>query len=155
MTPEQWNILFIVLSLSFTLGPFLFSWWYGNHYQMKKQKELVEREASFGMDPLSNLKTPPVQLSASGLLTANIMMSVSWWQQFIGGIHSIFGGNITTWDKILSWGRQEVMQRLRETAREAGFDSVINMRMETSEINNSKGKVKVIELLAYGTGIKR
>ncbi|SVE37703.1 uncharacterized protein METZ01_LOCUS490557, partial [marine metagenome] len=134
--------------------PFFFSWIFGNWYQKSKQRELVEREAAFGADPLTTLRTVPEATTDSGLLVANIIMSVSWWQGMIGGIHSIFGGTITTWDKTLSWGRQEAMQRLREQCRDSGYDSVINMRLETSEIAGSKGKTKALEIVAYGTGIK-
>ena len=109
---------------------------------------------AFGTDNLSTLKTPPGQVSASGLLSANIIMSVSWWQKLLGGIKTVFGGQVETWDGILAWARREAMQRLREQARARGYDNVINVRLETSEIQSSKGRNTAIEILAYGTGIK-
>ena len=148
----EWVWIFIPIILSF--GPFLFSWIFGDWYQKRKQKQLVEREKGFGNDPLSNLRNPTGEVKQSTLLIANITMSVSWWQGMIGGIHSIFGGTITTWDKVLSWGRQEAMQRLRESCRKSGFDQVINLRLETAEITGSKGKTKALEIVAYGTGVK-
>jgi len=155
MDERTWGLIFgIGLPMLFAFGPFLFSWIFGNWYQKSKQRELVAREAAFGGDPLTTLRTAPETTTESGLLVANIIMSVSWWQGMIGGIHSIFGGTITTWDKTLAWGRQEAMQRLREKSREFGYDSVINMRLETSEIAGSKGKTKALEIVAYGTGIK-
>ena len=155
MNEETWGLIFgIGLPMLFAFGPFLFSWIFGNWYQNSKQKELVEREAAFGADPLSTLRTASGEVKESELLISNITMSISWWQGMIGGIHSIFGGTITVWDKVLSWGRQEVMQRLREKCRELGYDDVINMRLETSEIAGSKGKTRALELVAYGTGVK-
>lgn len=140
--------------LLFTVVPLLFSWIFGNIYQKKKQEELEVRVESFGTDNLTTLKSPPPQVSASGLLTANIIMSVSWWQKLVGGIKTIFGGQVQTWDGILAWARKEAMQRLREQAKAEGFDNVINVRLETSEIQSSKGRNTAIEILAYGTGIK-
>lgn len=140
--------------LLFTVVPLLFSWIFGNIYQKKKQEELEVRVESFGTDNLTTLKSPPTQVSASGLLTANIIMSVSWWQKLVGGIKTIFGGQVQTWDGILAWARKEAMQRLREQAKAEGFDNVINVRLETSEIQSSKGRNTAIEILAYGTGIK-
>ncbi len=142
------------LPLLFIFGPLLFSWIFGNIYQKKKQEELGARVQAFGTDNLSTLKTPPGQVSASGLLSANIIMSVSWWQKLLGGIKTVFGGQVETWDGILAWARREAMQRLREQARARGYDNVINVRLETSEIQSSKGRNTAIEILAYGTGIK-
>ena len=147
-------ILSVALGLLFTVGPFLFSWIFGSIYQKKKQGELGARVQAFGTDNLTTLKTPPEHVSASGLVTANIIMSVSWWQRLTGGIKTIFGGQVNTWDRILAWARKEAMQRLREQARAKGFDNVINVRLETSEIQSSKGRNTAIEILAYGTGIK-
>ena len=147
-------ILSVGLSLLVTVGPLLFSWIFGNIYQKKKQEELGVRVKAFGTDNLTTLKSPPTQVSASGLLTANIIMSVSWWQKLVGGIKTVFGGQVQTWDGILAWARKEAMQRLREQARAGGFDNVINVRLETSEIQSSKGRNTAVEILAYGTGIK-
>jgi len=147
-------ILSIGLSLLVAVGPLLFSWIFGNIYQKKKQEELGVRVKSFGTDNLTTLKTPPAQVSASGLLSANIIMSVSWWQKLVGGLKTIFGGQVETWDRVLAWARKEALQRLREQARAKGFDNVINVRLDTSEIQSSKGRNTAIEILAYGTGIK-
>jgi len=147
-------ILSIGLSLLVAVGPLLFSWIFGNIYQKKKQEELGVRVKAFGTDNLTTLKTPPAQVSASGLLSANIIMSVSWWQKLVGGLKTIFGGQVETWDRVLAWARKEALQRLREQARAKGFDNVINVRLDTSEIQSSKGRNTAIEILAYGTGIK-
>jgi uncharacterized protein YbjQ (UPF0145 family) len=155
MARDELDILFsLAWPLLFTVVPLLFSWIFGNIYQRKKQEELEVRVESFGTDNLTTLKSPPTQVSASGLLTANIIMSVSWWQKLVGGIKTIFGGQVQTWDGILAWARKEAMQRLREQARAEGFDNVINVRLETSEIQSSKGRNTAVEILAYGTGIK-
>ena len=155
MARDELDILFsLAWPLLFTVVTLLFSWIFGNIYQRKKQEELEVRVESFGTDNLTTLKSPPTQVSASGLLTANIIMSVSWWQKLVGGIKTIFGGQVQTWDGILAWARKEAMQRLREQARAGGFDNGINVRLETSEIQSSKGRNTAVEILAYGTGIK-
>ena len=147
-------LLSVGLFLFVTVGPLLFSWIFGNIYQKKKQEELGVRVKAFGTDNLTTLKTPPAQVSASGLLSANIIMSVSWWQKLVGGLKTIFGGQVETWDRVLAWARKEALQRLREQARAKGFDNVINVRLDTSEFQSSKGRNTAIEILAYGTGIK-
>ena len=90
---------------------------------------------------------------------ANISVGPSWWQLFLGGIKSIFGGQIQSFDKILAYGRNEVMQRLREQALGEGWNEVINVRVETSMVMNKvkgkqQNKMGTLEFVAYGTGIR-
>ena len=90
---------------------------------------------------------------------ANISVGPSWWQLFLGGIKSFFGGQIQSFDKILAYGRNEVMQRLREQALGEGWNEVINVRVETSMVMNKvkggqQNKMGTLEFVAYGTGIR-
>ena len=148
-------LVWVAVGTLSAVGPVLFSWWVGNWYQKRKQRQLVEREASFPKDPLSTLRKPFKPVQESKLVTANVLMSTSWWQGLIGVINMLIGGNISVWDKTLAWARQEAMQRLRETVREQGYDDVINLRMETTVINNSKGnKAAGVEILYYGTAVR-
>jgi uncharacterized protein YbjQ (UPF0145 family) len=46
--------------------------------------------------------------------------------------------------------RDQATERLRERARERGYDAVLNVRFETSLV------IPVaVEVMAYGTGVKR
>ena len=122
------------------------------------------REAAFiaanGKDIINNLENPisSRKIVSSGLIMANVSMGVSWWQIFIGSIHQLFGGNITTYDRILVYGRAEAFQRLREKALAKGWDDVVNVRLETAMVmqkqRGDKKKGGAFEFLVYGTGIK-
>ena len=114
-----------------------------------------------GKDNLSTLSTlvPERKITQTGLVMSNITVSPSWWQLFLGGIKSIFGGNIQSFDKILAYGRSEVIQRLREQAIGEGWDEVINVRVETAMVMNKikggqQNKLGTLEFVAYGTGIR-
>jgi uncharacterized protein YbjQ (UPF0145 family) len=63
------------------------------------------------------------------------------------------------YDRVLAYGRQEVIQRLRENAKEQGWEEIVNVRMETAAIMQTTGgkdsnKRGVLEFVAYGTGIR-
>ena len=154
--------LWLALGMAFSVGPILFSWLYGNHYQSKKVKQLQARESAFlaqnGRDNIHNISTliPPKPITSCGLVMANISVGTSWWQTMIGGFHGIIGGNITLFDRVLNYGRKEALQRLREQALQQGWDNVINVRLETSRIvsSSNQGKSSAFEILAYGTGVK-
>ena len=99
------------------------------------------------------------KVSSAGLVMTNITVSPSWWQLFLGNIKSLFGGQIKSYDKVLAYGRAEVLQRLREQALGEGWTEIINVRVETSMVMNKvkggqQNKIGTLEFLAFGTGIK-
>ena len=130
-------------------------------YQPSKKKALLKREqnAALSGDALSTLRKPlgNREIREYRVMMANVVMSPSWVQMFIGWFLSIFGGEINVYTKIVDWARREAKQRLREQVAEAGFDEVINMRIETSVLSktsNKDDKTAGVEILAYGTAIK-
>ena len=74
----------------------------------------------------------------------------------IGKINNLIGGSIDIFQKVVAAGRTEAMQRLRENAVANGFDDVINVRIDTSDMapQGAQAKVKAVEVFAYGTGVK-
>lgn len=110
-------------------------------------------------DMLSTQQTPQriENIKDSGLIMANVTMGASWAQVFFAGFKSLIGGKIDSYKKVLTHGRNEALQRLREQAIAQGWSEVINVRIETSSImaNVDKGKQGgFFEVIAYGTGIK-
>jgi len=128
----------------------------------RRMSGLVLREAAsiehFGKDPLSTLKGGHIVggVKETGLVYASIVFSPSHWQLIIAWINQLFGGRIDVIHRVISVGRAEAKQRLREQAQAAGWDEVLNVRIDTAEMTPaSKPKgTKAVEVFAYGTGIK-
>ena len=128
----------------------------------KRMSELVLRERAsidhFGKDPLSTLKGGHIVggVKETGLVYASVVFSPSHWQLMIAWINQLFGGRIDVIHRVISVGRAEAKQRLREQAQAAGWDDVLNVRIDTAEMTPaSKPKgTKAVEVFAYGTGIK-
>ncbi len=75
----------------------------------------------------------------------------------LGGWKNFFGGRIESYDKMLGYGRRRVLHDMRKEALQAGYDEIINVRVETSMVTKkSKGDDKTAgyEFIAYGTAIK-
>ena len=130
-------------------------------YQPKKKQQLLVREQASAQrgDVLSTLSKPlsGKEVKQTQLVLANVVMSPSWIQILIGGILSLFGGEINVFTKMVDWSRREAKQRLREEVEASDFDEVINMRLETTIMTKTKGgkdKTTGVEILAYGTAIK-
>ena len=128
----------------------------------KRMSELVLRERAsidhFGKDPLSTLKGSHIVggIKETGLVYASVVFSPSHWQLMIAWINQLFGGRIDVIHRVISVGRAEAKQRLREQAQAAGWDDVLNVRIDTAEMppaSKPKG-TKAVEVFAYGTGIK-
>ena len=158
------TIFFILFYPLVIFGPIIFSWVAGNMYQNGKLKSAEDRTNAFlnhhMKDIVSNLKNPfpETTIQTSGLVIANISIGPSWWQMTAGGIKSIFGGKLGTYERVMHLGRMEVMQRLREEAIRQGWDEVINVRLDTATVKsnqNGKNKSSAFEIFAYGTGIKK
>ena len=144
---------------------FIYSMLFGWLHESKRLKKLIAREqkvaAVSGGDNIHTLSTPinMGKVTSAGLVMTNITVSPSWWQLFLGNIKSFFGGQVKSYDKVLAYGRAEVMQRLREQALGQGWTEVINVRVETSRVMNKvkggqQNKIGTLEFLAFGTGIK-
>lgn len=68
---------------------------------------------------------------------------------FGAGLKSLVGGEIKGYTKMLENSREEAIERLRESATEAGADAVVMMRFDSGSISGDMQSV-----VAYGTAVK-
>jgi uncharacterized protein YbjQ (UPF0145 family) len=154
-------MIWIILTLTLAIGPWILSAVGTAIYQPNLKKELLIRETASAKtgDVLSTLSKPlsGKDVKEFQMVMASVVMSPSWIQTVVGGIVSLFGGQINIFTKVIDWARREAQQRLREQVVQYGFDEVINVRMETttmSKIKGGKDKTTGVEILVYGTAIK-
>ena len=67
---------------------------------------------------------------------------------FVGGIESIFGGNITVYTELCEHARQEAYDLMVAHAVEKGANALIGMRYDANEVMDG-----ITEVLAYGTAV--
>jgi len=155
------GLLVALIVLTLTFGPWVLSMIATFIHQPKEKKNLLHREiqSTEKGDVLTTLSKPlgNGEILQSKMIMANVVMSPSWVQMWIGSIITIFGGEINVFTRIVDWARREAKQRLREQVAEAGYDEIINLRLETtvlSKTNGGKDRTSGVEILAYGTAIK-
>ena len=155
-------VVFGILWTVVTPVMFLYGVFFSESNMRKRMDSIVQREGAsiehFGKDPLSTLRGLNIigGISESGLVYASFVYSPSHWQLLIARINQLFGGRIDVMHRVISVGRAEAKQRLREQAQAAGWQDVLNVRIDTAEMTpptNPKG-TKAVEIFAYGTGIK-
>ena len=123
--------------------------------------DTTSREASLreslGRDPLTTIDGGyRSDVTSSGIVWAGVVFGPSHWHLLIGWFNNLIGGSIDMFQKIVSAGRAEAMQRLRENAIDNGWDDVINVRIDTADMapQGAQKAVKAVEVFAYGTGVK-
>jgi len=155
-------IVFGILWTVVTPVMFLYGVFFSESNMRKRMDDIVQRESAsiehFGKDPLSTLRGLEIigGISESGLVYASFVYSPSHWQLLIARINQLFGGRIDVMHRVISVGRAEAKQRLRERAQAAGWQDVLNVRIDTAEMtppSNPKGS-KAVEIFAYGTGVR-
>jgi uncharacterized protein YbjQ (UPF0145 family) len=112
---------------------------------------------SLGRDPLTTIDGGyRSNIASSGIVWAGVVFGPSHWHLLIGYLNNLIGGSIDTFQKVVSAGRAEAMQRLRENAIADGWDDVINVRIDTADMapQGAQRSVKAVEVFAYGTGVK-
>ena len=123
--------------------------------------DTTSREASLrdslGRDPLTTIDGGyRSDIASSGIVWAGVVFGPSHWHLLIGWFNNLIGGSIDIFQKVVSAGRAEAMQRLRENAIDNGWDDVINVRIDTADMapQGAQKAVKAVEVFAYGTGVK-
>lgn len=66
----------------------------------------------------------------------------------VGGIQTLFGGNITVYTELCEHAREEAFQFMMQHAQQMGANAIIGMRYDANEVMDG-----VTEVLAYGTAV--
>ncbi len=67
----------------------------------------------------------------------------------VGGLRTIFGGNIPEFERVCEQARQTAYDRMVLHARQLGAHAIIAMRFDATEFSPG-----VTEVLAYGTAVQ-
>jgi uncharacterized protein YbjQ (UPF0145 family) len=83
-----------------------------------------------------------------GLVRGITVRSRSVVGNFVGGIQSIFGGQIGAYVELAETARQEAFDHMCAHATQGGANAVIGMRYDANDIMDG-----ITEVLAYGTAV--
>jgi len=85
-----------------------------------------------------------------GVVTGLTPRTRGFFGQFLGGIQSIFGGEITAFTEELEKARVEAMERVRAKAMNMGANAIVGLDLETSDMGL---QVPIVVLSATGTAV--
>ncbi len=136
----------------------VFAYFVGSALESRHFKHIRARELSLRDFPTSTFEQLPDGWHASDpqLMVGNVVISLDYFKRIIAGLRGLVGGRIKTYEPLLDRARREALLRLKEQAKGAGYDAIINVRLETSRMANSQGGQGTagIEMLAFGTAVR-
>ena len=151
----QWEIL---ANVGVPLTMMLIAYFVGSVIEKRHFAKVRAREKRVRSFPVITFETLPPDwtVGSAQMVTGSVVISLDYFKRIIASLRSIVGGRIKTYEPLLDRARREAMLRMIETAQAQGFDALINVRLETSRLANSRGDGKGtagVEMLAFGTAI--
>ena len=131
----------------------------GSMAEQSHYKSIRVRELRLRRMPTTNLRRPPVHWRVEGtaLVAGSTVVSVDYFKRFLAQLRGFVGGRVRSYESLLDRARREAVLRMKEEAVKGGFDAVINVRLESTNIasplRNDRGTAGV-EVLAFGTALK-
>ena len=86
---------------------------------------------------------------ALGVVKGQIVQSKNIGRDFMAGMKTIVGGEITAYTDMIKTARQMATKRMVDEAENLGADAIINIRYGSSAVMNGAA-----EIIVYGTAVK-
>ena len=92
---------------------------------------------------------PGRELEVLGIVKGTIVQSKNFGKDFMAGMKTLVGGEISGYTEMLVEARQIATKRMVDEAEALGADAVVNMRYGSSSVMQGAA-----EVIAYGTAVK-
>ena len=92
---------------------------------------------------------PGKEVEPLGLVKGTVVQSKNVGKDFMAGMKTLVGGEITCYTEMLTEARQIATKRMVDEAAALGADAVINVRFGSSAVMQGAA-----EVIAYGTAVK-
>ena len=89
------------------------------------------------------------ELETIGIVKGNIVQTKNFGKDFMAGIKTLVGGEITQYTEMLNQARQIAVKRMVDEAQALGADAIINVRYASASVMQGAA-----EVIAYGTAVK-
>ena len=92
---------------------------------------------------------PGKEVEPLGLVKGTVVQSKNVGKDFMAGMKTLVGGEITGYTEMLTEARQIATKRMVDEATALGADAVINVRFGSSAVMQGAA-----EVITYGTAVK-
>ena len=92
---------------------------------------------------------PGKELEVLGMAKGTVVQSKNFGKDFMAGMKTLVGGEITGYTEMLNEARQIAVKRMVDEAEALGADAVVNIRYGSSAVMQGAA-----EVIAYGTAVR-
>ena len=92
---------------------------------------------------------PGKEIDALGMVKGTVVLSKNFGKDFMSGMKTLVGGELTSYTEMLNEARQIAVKRMVDEATALEADAVINIRYGSSSLMQGAA-----EVVAYGTAVK-
>ncbi|MBQ4578143.1 MAG: YbjQ family protein [Clostridia bacterium] len=92
---------------------------------------------------------PGKEIEALGLVKGTVVQSKNFGKDFMAGMKTLVGGEITGYTEMLVEARQIATKRMVDEATAMGADAIVNIRFGSSAVMQGAA-----EVIASGTAVK-
>ena len=92
---------------------------------------------------------PGKEIEAIGLVKGTVVQSKNFGKDFMAGMKTLVGGEITGYTEMLVEARQIATKRMVDEAEALGADAIVGMHYASSAVMQGAA-----EVVAYGTAVK-
>lgn len=89
------------------------------------------------------------ELETLGIVKGSIVQTKNFGKDFMAGIKTLVGGEVTEYTDMLNQARQIAVKRMVDEAQNLGADAIVNVRYASSSVMQGAA-----EVIAYGTAVK-
>lgn len=107
---------------------------------------------------VTDLKSFPLADAAqtsSALFVGEVAITGDYLKNFLAVLRNIFGGNIRSFESLLTRARDEARLRVMEQAARQGYNAICNLRYETADVagrsEGGKNKLIAVAVIASAT----
>ena len=92
---------------------------------------------------------PGKEIEALSIVKGTVVQSKNFGKDFMAGMKTLVGGEITGYTEMLIEARQIATKRMVDEAEAMGADAVVNVRYGSSSVMQGAA-----EVIAYGTAVR-
>jgi len=149
------ELISILLNLAFPIFLLVLGWIAGRTAERGHLRRLASREEKLAHMFLTDVKTfPPAADPSRGgeLVMGQAVIATDYLKTFLASIRKIFGGELRSYESLLSRARRETIVRLLTEAQSKGYNAVCNVRFETTDIGGMAGAKGAVMVGVFATG---
>lgn len=148
-----------LLSLAITPVAILGAWLSGTILERRHLKSLLLLEHGSRNVLAVTVEDLPAdwRVESCELVMGNVVISQDYFKRIAASLKGLVGGRIGVLEPLLERARREALLRMKGVAHARGYDTVVNVRIETATLASARGNGKGtagVEILAFGTAIR-